>query len=104
MSSRRRIRRCRGGCSARDCGGCEKRRGSVRRRRGRRYAPRIRRSSGIVFEPRSKSATVDLFAGTSLVEPGLVPVAAWRPELTDRPTAVADAESAWYWAGIGRKP
>ncbi|WP_067710998.1 SAM-dependent methyltransferase [Nocardia yamanashiensis] len=61
-------------------------------------------SSGIVFHPRSKSDTGDLFTGTTLVDPGLVPVATWRPELTDRPTAVADAESAWYWAGIGRKP
>ncbi|MGV9667691.1 SAM-dependent methyltransferase [Nocardia niigatensis] len=61
-------------------------------------------ASGISFEPRSKSDTAKLFAGTTLADPGLVPVAAWRPELTDRPTPVADAESAWYWAGIGRKP
>lgn len=61
-------------------------------------------SSGIAFEPRSKSDTGELFAGTALVSPGIVPVAAWHPELTDRLTAVAEAESAWYWAGIGRKP
>ncbi|WP_330180166.1 SAM-dependent methyltransferase [Nocardia sp. NBC_01503] len=61
-------------------------------------------SSGIGFHPRSKSDTGDLFAGTTLIDPGLVPVATWRPELTDRPVAVAEAESAWYWAGIGRKP
>ncbi|MET9487091.1 SAM-dependent methyltransferase [Nocardia sp. NPDC006630] len=60
-------------------------------------------SSGITFYPRSKSDTSELFTGTTLIDPGLVPVAAWRPELTSKPTAVADAESAWYWAGIGRK-
>ncbi|MEV6073268.1 SAM-dependent methyltransferase [Nocardia sp. NPDC052001] len=61
-------------------------------------------ASGIEFHPRSKSDTSDLFAGTTLVDPGLVPVASWRPDLTDRPVAVGEAESAWYWAGIGRKP
>ncbi|MFE1592943.1 SAM-dependent methyltransferase [Nocardia sp. NPDC058705] len=61
-------------------------------------------AAGISFHPRSHAETSELFAGTTLIDPGLVPVAAWRPELTDRPVAVAEAESAWYWAGIGRKP
>ncbi|MRH90506.1 SAM-dependent methyltransferase [Nocardia sp. SYP-A9097] len=61
-------------------------------------------ASGIAFHPRSKSDTSELFSGTTLVDPGLVPVASWRPELIDRPAVVAEAESAWYWAGIGRKP
>ncbi|MGW4249228.1 SAM-dependent methyltransferase [Nocardia sp. NPDC004722] len=60
-------------------------------------------TSGIAFHPRGKSETAALFDGTTLVDPGIVPVAAWRPHLTDRPTAVDDADSAWYWAGIGRK-
>ncbi|APE34892.1 methyltransferase [Nocardia mangyaensis] len=60
-------------------------------------------ASGISFHPRSNAATSELFAGTTLIDPGLVPVAAWRPELIDRPAAVAEADSAWYWAGIGRK-
>lgn len=60
-------------------------------------------ASGISFHPRSNSETSELFTGTTLIEPGLVPVAAWRPELVDRPVAVAEADSAWYWAGIGRK-
>ncbi|WP_280269964.1 SAM-dependent methyltransferase [Nocardia wallacei] len=61
-------------------------------------------ASGITFQPRSHDDTLALFAGTELVEPGLVPVAAWRPDLTDGPTAVGDPHSAWYWSGIGRKP
>lgn len=61
-------------------------------------------ASGITFQPRNHADTTALFGGTQLVEPGLVPVAAWRPDLTDEPTLVHDAHSAWYWAGIGRKP
>ncbi|MFJ9370298.1 SAM-dependent methyltransferase [Nocardia sp. NPDC101769] len=61
-------------------------------------------ASGIAFNPRSESDTAALFEGTTLVDPGITPVAAWRPDLTDRPTAVTNADSAWYWAGIGRKP
>ncbi|MEU4808655.1 SAM-dependent methyltransferase [Nocardia fluminea] len=60
-------------------------------------------ASGISFHPRSNAATSELFAGTTLIDPGLVPVAAWRPELIDGPAAVVEADSAWYWAGIGRK-
>ncbi|WP_225730245.1 MULTISPECIES: SAM-dependent methyltransferase [unclassified Nocardia] len=61
--------------------------------------------AGIPFQPRSRAETESLFAGTELVAPGVVPVAAWRPELVDRPPDTApDPESAWYWAGIGRKP
>lgn len=60
-------------------------------------------ASGISFHPRSNAATSELFAGTTFIDPGLVPVAAWRPELVDRPAAVVEADSAWYWAGIGRK-
>ncbi|MEV6659652.1 SAM-dependent methyltransferase [Nocardia fluminea] len=60
-------------------------------------------ASGISFHPRSNAATSELFAGTTLIDPGLVPVAAWRPELINGPAAVVEADSAWYWAGIGRK-
>ncbi|MEV0293706.1 SAM-dependent methyltransferase [Nocardia sp. NPDC050710] len=61
--------------------------------------------AGITFAPRSRAQTETLFAGTELVEPGVVPVVTWHPELTGglAPTVVADPESAWYWAGIGRK-
>ncbi|MQY24810.1 SAM-dependent methyltransferase [Nocardia aurantia] len=60
-------------------------------------------SSGIPFVPRSRAGTTALFAGTTLVEPGVVPVVTWRPEPATGPVATAEADSAWYWAGIGRK-
>ncbi|PXX58762.1 S-adenosyl methyltransferase [Nocardia tenerifensis] len=55
--------------------------------------------AGITFHPRSRAETESLFAGTEIVEPGVVPVVTWRPD-----GEAADPESAWYWAGIGRKP
>lgn len=67
---------------------------------------------GIPFVPRSRAETAALFGGSELVEPGVVPVLAWRPE-AHRPEGVApgpgadtpvDPHSAYYWAGIGRKP
>ncbi|WP_433664557.1 SAM-dependent methyltransferase [Nocardia sp. CA-128927] len=56
--------------------------------------------AGITFHPRSRAETETLFAGTELIEPGVVPVVTWHPEPGEDP---ADPESAWYWAGIGRK-
>lgn len=57
--------------------------------------------AGITFYPRTRAETETLFAGTELVEPGIVPVVTWNPAPGDEP---ADPESAWYWAAIGRKP
>ncbi|HEX6338992.1 MAG TPA: SAM-dependent methyltransferase [Jiangellaceae bacterium] len=55
--------------------------------------------AGITLVPRSKAQVERFFEGLEIVEPGVVPVLAWQPdELID------DPESAWYWAGIGRKP
>ncbi|GAA2359769.1 SAM-dependent methyltransferase [Saccharopolyspora halophila] len=65
--------------------------------------------SGIAFQPRSRTEVANLFAGMDLVEPGIVPVMAWRP---DEPGADAarlhpgiepDPASAYYWAGMARK-
>jgi hypothetical protein len=50
--------------------------------------------------PRSQAETEAFFTGLELVEPGVVPVPAWRPD--DQPPA--EPHSAYYWAGIGRKP
>ncbi|MFB9239436.1 SAM-dependent methyltransferase [Plantactinospora siamensis] len=55
--------------------------------------------SGMTLVPRSKDEVARLFDGWELVEPGIVPVRAWRPE--EPPT---DPESAYYWAGLARKP
>ncbi|MGQ4615343.1 SAM-dependent methyltransferase [Nocardia sp. R7R-8] len=57
--------------------------------------------AGIAFQPRSHAETESFFAGTELVEPGVVPVEAWRP---DPDVTSAAARSAWYLAGVGRKP
>jgi S-adenosyl methyltransferase len=72
--------------------------------------------SGITFVPRSRTETESLFTGLDLVEPGVVPVLAWRPDHNNEPAGspavplrsdqqpTLDPESAYYWAGIGRKP
>jgi hypothetical protein len=56
--------------------------------------------AGVTLVPRSRAETEALFAGLELVEPGVVPVLAWRPD-AEPP---ADPHSAYYWAGVGRKP
>jgi hypothetical protein len=55
--------------------------------------------SGVTLVPRSQAETEAFFTGLDLVEPGVVPVLAWRPE--EPPN---EPRSAYYWAGIGRKP
>jgi hypothetical protein len=70
--------------------------------------------SGITFQPRSRTETESLFTGLELVDPGVVPVLAWRPDddhaskgasAIPRPEQQQplDPESAYYWAGVGRK-
>jgi hypothetical protein len=56
--------------------------------------------AGVTLVPRSRAETEAFFAGLELVEPGVVPVLAWRP--ADQPPA--DPHAAYYWAGVGRKP
>jgi hypothetical protein len=56
--------------------------------------------SGITLVPRDRAEVEAFFTGLDLVDPGVVPVLAWRPE--GEPPA--DPQSAYYWAGIGRKP
>lgn len=66
-------------------------------------------SSGIAFQPRSHAEVANLFTGMDLVDPGIVPVMAWRPEAPDgdaarlHPGTEPDPESAYYWAGMARK-
>lgn len=57
------------------------------------------RQSGMVFQPRRRAEMEGFFGDWEMVEPGLVPVMAWRPE---KPPD--DPEAAYYWAGIARKP
>jgi O-methyltransferase involved in polyketide biosynthesis len=56
-------------------------------------------AAGITQVPRSKPDMERFFTGLELVEPGVVPMLAWRP---DKP--VADPRAAYYYAGVGRKP
>ena len=56
-------------------------------------------AAGITLEPRGQAEIARFFSGLDLVDPGVTPVLAWRP---DEPPA--DPQSAYYWAGIARKP
>jgi hypothetical protein len=49
-------------------------------------------------EMRSREQVLRFFDGLEMVEPGLVPVAKWRPE-----SEMAAAAPASRWAGVGRK-
>jgi len=55
--------------------------------------------AGMTLVPRTKVQVQRFFGDWELLEPGLVPVSAWRP---DEP--VENAEAAYYWAGVARKP
>ncbi|MBC8092228.1 MAG: SAM-dependent methyltransferase [Pseudonocardia sp.] len=59
----------------------------------------VARKSGMTILPRSEADVARFFTGLEMVEPGLVPVPAWRP---DEP--VDDPRSVYYYAGLGRKP
>jgi hypothetical protein len=50
--------------------------------------------------PRTRAEVERFFDDWNLVEPGLVPVMAWRPD--GEPPA--DPQAAYYWAGVARKP
>ena len=56
-------------------------------------------AAGITLVPRTKADVERFFTGLELVDPGVAPMLAWRP---DEPPA--DPEAAYYWAGVGRKP
>jgi SAM-dependent methyltransferase len=55
---------------------------------------------GIANVPRSLADTEPFFAGLELVEPGLVPMAAWRPD----PGSDQDPASVYAYGGVARKP
>jgi hypothetical protein len=61
---------------------------------------RVSEQGGIANVPRSLADTEAFFAGLELVEPGLVPMAAWRPE----PGSHLDPRSVYAYAGVARKP
>ena len=55
--------------------------------------------AGISFTPRTQAEVAAFFDGFDLVDPGVAPVLAWRPDDT-----AADPRAAYYYAAMGRKP
>jgi O-methyltransferase involved in polyketide biosynthesis len=55
-------------------------------------------AAGITLVCRDRTGVEALFGATTLLDPGLVPLAAWRP---DAPPA--DPHAAYYYAGLARK-
>ena len=55
--------------------------------------------AGMTLVARTQDAVRRFFGDWEPLDPGLVPVSAWRP---DEP--VENPEAAYYWAGLARKP
>jgi hypothetical protein len=60
----------------------------------------VSEQGGIPNVPRTLADTEPFFAGLELVEPGLVPLAAWRPD----PGTDQDPDSVYAYGGVARKP
>ncbi|MFI6172554.1 SAM-dependent methyltransferase [Nocardia sp. NPDC051052] len=62
--------------------------------------------AGITMVPRTRAEIENLFAGTEIVEPGVVTLEDWHPELAEESLYEVDPDAgpAWIWAGVGRKP
>ncbi|MEU4570465.1 SAM-dependent methyltransferase [Micromonospora sp. NPDC023956] len=56
--------------------------------------------NGMTLVPRTRAEVARFFEGWELVEPGIVPVPAWRPD----GAPPDDPEAVYYWAGVARKP
>ena len=57
------------------------------------------RGAGMTLVARTREEVARFFGDWELLEPGLVPVPAWRPD-----APVDDPEATYYWAGVARKP
>ncbi len=62
----------------------------------------VAKRAGMTVLPRNQAEVGQFFEGLDMVDPGVVPVLSWRPDPQEPP--IADPHSAYYWAGIGRKP
>jgi SAM-dependent methyltransferase len=62
--------------------------------------------SGIDLVPRSHAEVERFFTGLELVEPGVLPVTAWRPDGQPpaEPVRASSMEPLYIYAGVGRKP
>ncbi|MET8147818.1 SAM-dependent methyltransferase [Actinoplanes sp. NPDC049668] len=58
----------------------------------------VTRSAGMTFVPRSQEQVTQMFGDWDLIQPGLVPVLAWRPQAPPD-----DPEAAYYWTGVARQ-
>ncbi len=59
------------------------------------------RAGGLTYLTRSRDEVAALFRGLEPIEPGVVPLLAWRPEPGADP---GDVRSVYYWGGMARKP
>ncbi|MFE2725383.1 SAM-dependent methyltransferase [Kitasatospora sp. NPDC059327] len=57
------------------------------------------RAGGMTLVPRTREEVAGFFDGWDLIEPGVAPVMAWRPD--GEPPA--DPTAAYYWGGVARK-
>ncbi|MEV7777461.1 SAM-dependent methyltransferase [Kitasatospora sp. NPDC088351] len=57
------------------------------------------RQGGMTLVPRTRDEVARFFDGWELIEPGVAPVMAWRPD--GEPPA--DPTAAYYWGGVARK-
>ncbi|MFI9328481.1 SAM-dependent methyltransferase [Kitasatospora sp. NPDC052868] len=57
------------------------------------------RQGGMTLVPRSRDEVTRFFDGWELIEPGVSPVMAWRPD----GEAPADPTAAYYWGAVARK-
>jgi hypothetical protein len=55
--------------------------------------------AGIVLAPRVRADVQRFFGDWEMVDPGLVPVMDWHPD-----DGIRTIETAFYWAGLARKP
>lgn len=63
-----------------------------------------RTRTATAVKPRTRPEIEKFFAGTDLVEPGLVWAAQWRPDPDEPDPLTEDPVSSGNWAGVGRKP
>lgn len=56
--------------------------------------------AGVTLVPRVRAEVERFFGGWELIQPGVVPLRAWRP--VGAPPA--DPNAAYLWAGVARKP
>ncbi|WP_216894120.1 SAM-dependent methyltransferase [Nocardia alni] len=68
-------------------------------------AVRACEQAGIPMVPRTRAEVEKLFAGTEIIDPGVVTLEEWHPELAEVPLFEVDpdAGNSWIYAAIGRK-